>query len=62
LSLILVRFADTARATFYAETGGRKVERDELLADHFAGWIDWARRRQLHFLNVVEDGLAGKYQ
>jgi L-rhamnose isomerase len=31
----------------YAETGGRRVERDELLPVHFAGWIDWARERRL---------------
>jgi L-rhamnose isomerase len=27
----------------YAETGGRKVERNELQPEHFAAWIDWAR-------------------
>ena len=27
----------------YAETGGRKVERDQLEPQHFAGWIDWAK-------------------
>jgi len=27
----------------YAETGGRRVERDELLPKHFANWIDWAK-------------------
>ncbi|MGQ9515970.1 MAG: L-rhamnose isomerase [Anaerolineae bacterium] len=26
----------------YAETGGRKVERNELQPEHFAGWADWA--------------------
>jgi len=26
----------------YAETGGRRVERDELSPEHFATWIDWA--------------------
>jgi L-rhamnose isomerase len=31
----------------YAETGGRKVDRDELAPEHFAGWIDWARSRGL---------------
>src|SRR5688572_13011814 len=31
----------------YAETGGRPVERDELTAEHFTGWIDWARQRQM---------------
>jgi len=28
----------------YAETGGKKVERDELLPEHFAAWIDWAKK------------------
>lgn len=27
----------------YAETGGKRVERDALEPSHFAGWIDWAR-------------------
>ncbi len=27
----------------YAETNGRRVGRDELSADHFARWIDWAK-------------------
>jgi L-rhamnose isomerase len=27
----------------YAETNGRKVERDALEIEHFARWIDWAR-------------------
>jgi L-rhamnose isomerase len=27
----------------YAETNGRKVGRNELQPDHFAGWLDWAR-------------------
>jgi L-rhamnose isomerase len=31
----------------YAETGGRKVERDELAPEHFARWLDWARERRL---------------
>ena len=26
----------------YAETGGKGVERDELLPEHFAAWTDWA--------------------
>jgi len=29
----------------YAETDGRKVERNELTGDHFSGWIDWAKTR-----------------
>jgi L-rhamnose isomerase len=31
----------------YAETGGRKVERDQLGPEHFARWIDWAKARGL---------------
>jgi L-rhamnose isomerase len=27
----------------YAETGGHKVERNELQPEHFAAWIDWAK-------------------
>ena len=29
----------------YAETGGRKIERNELGPEHFSAWIDWARSR-----------------
>jgi len=31
----------------YAETGGERVERDELRPEHFRGWIEWARERQM---------------
>jgi L-rhamnose isomerase len=27
----------------YAETGGRKVDRNELRPEHFTAWIDWAK-------------------
>jgi L-rhamnose isomerase len=27
----------------YAETGGKKVERNELRPEHFANWLDWAK-------------------
>jgi L-rhamnose isomerase len=30
--------------SFYAETGGKQVDRNELKAEHFANWIDWARK------------------
>ena len=30
----------------YAETGGKAVERDAILPEHFASWIDWARANQ----------------
>ena len=29
----------------YAETGGRRVERNELQPEHFRGWVEWARAR-----------------
>jgi L-rhamnose isomerase len=31
----------------YAETGGKKVERDELTPDHFEKWIEWANEKGL---------------
>jgi L-rhamnose isomerase len=31
----------------YAETGGKRVERDEVQPEHFQGWIDWARYQGL---------------
>ena len=27
----------------YAETGGQRVERNELRPEHFAAWVDWAK-------------------
>ncbi len=27
----------------YAETGGKKVSRDQLQPEHFSAWVDWAR-------------------
>lgn len=32
---------------FYAETGGQRVDRNELTAEHFQGWIDWAKAGDL---------------
>lgn len=32
---------------FYAETGGQKVERNELQPEHFSRWLDWARSKGL---------------
>jgi len=32
---------------FYAEMGGRRVDRDQLQPAHFQGWIDWARSQGL---------------
>jgi L-rhamnose isomerase len=29
----------------YAETGGRRVPRNELQPEHFSAWIDWAREK-----------------
>jgi L-rhamnose isomerase len=31
----------------YAETGGRRVERDELEPSHFSAWVEWARAHGL---------------
>ncbi|MEJ5188196.1 MAG: L-rhamnose isomerase, partial [Breznakiellaceae bacterium] len=31
----------------YAETGGKKVDRDELEPEHFKKWIDWAQEQQI---------------
>jgi len=31
----------------YAETGGRRVERDAVQPEHFRGWIDWAKSRKI---------------
>jgi L-rhamnose isomerase len=31
----------------YAETGGRKVQRDALVPEHLQGWIEWARSRRI---------------
>ena len=31
----------------YAETGGTRVERNELEPKHFQGWIDWAARKKM---------------
>lgn len=33
--------------SIYAETGGRKVERDELAPEHYRAWIEWAKSRAL---------------
>jgi L-rhamnose isomerase len=30
----------------YAETGGKKVERDRLAPEHFSRWIDWAKSKR----------------
>ena len=32
---------------FYAETSGKKVERDSLTAEHFSRWIDWAKTKKI---------------
>lgn len=30
----------------YAETGGKRVERNQLAPEHFSGWVDWAKEHQ----------------
>ena len=46
LSLIPGRHRMNLHAS-YAETGGQRVERNELTPAHFQGWIDWAREQRL---------------
>jgi L-rhamnose isomerase len=31
----------------YAETGGKRVDRNELCPEHFKGWIDWSKEQGL---------------
>src|SRR5262249_39662553 len=31
----------------YAETGGKKVDRDALAPEHFKNWIDWAKSKKI---------------
>ncbi len=33
--------------SFYAETNGKRVERNELAPKHFVRWIDWAKQNRL---------------
>ena len=46
LSLIPGRHRFNLHA-IYAETDGRKVDRDQLAPEHFSRWIDWAKSRRL---------------
>ena len=46
LSLIPGRHRLNLHAS-YAETAGKRVDRDALRPEHFAGWVDWARARRL---------------
>lgn len=46
LSLVPGRHRMNLHAS-YAETGGQRVERNELTPAHFQGWIEWAREQQL---------------
>jgi L-rhamnose isomerase len=32
---------------FYAETNGKRVDRDALLPEHFARWVDWAKQQKI---------------
>lgn len=31
----------------YAETGGKKVDRNEMTPEHFKNWIDWAKKNKM---------------
>jgi len=33
--------------TLYAETGGKKVSRDELEPEHFKAWMDWSKKNKI---------------
>jgi L-rhamnose isomerase len=33
--------------SFYAETGGKKVTRDKLEAEHFSKWMSWAKKKKI---------------
>jgi L-rhamnose isomerase len=33
--------------SIYADTGGKKVERNKLSGEHFQSWIDWAKQNKL---------------
>jgi L-rhamnose isomerase len=46
LSLIPGRHRLNLHAS-YAETPGERVERDALRPEHFAGWVEWAKSRQI---------------
>ncbi len=46
LSLIPGRHRFNLHA-MYAETGGKRVERNELAPEHFARWIDWCKEHKL---------------
>ncbi|HUT31271.1 MAG TPA: L-rhamnose isomerase [Sedimentisphaerales bacterium] len=46
LSLIPGRHRVSIHAS-YLETGGKKVDRNEIQPDHFASWIDWAKEKGL---------------
>jgi len=46
LSLIPGRHRFNLHAS-YAETGGKRVERNQLCPEHFKGWIDWCKEQGL---------------
>ncbi|MHC4664396.1 MAG: L-rhamnose isomerase [Planctomycetota bacterium] len=46
LSLIPGRHRVSVHAS-YLETGGKKVDRNEIQPEHFANWIDWAKEKGL---------------
>jgi len=46
LSLIPGRHRVSIHAS-YLETGGKKVDRNEIQPEHFASWIDWAKENDL---------------
>jgi len=47
LSLIPGRHRVNLHA-MYGDFGGRRIDRDSIQADHFRGWVDWARSTRVH--------------
>ncbi|HMB03883.1 MAG TPA: L-rhamnose isomerase [Isosphaeraceae bacterium] len=50
LDMVLALIPGTHRLSLhasYAETAGRRVERNELQPEHFRRWIDWAKERRM---------------
>jgi L-rhamnose isomerase len=64
LSLVPGRHRFNLHAS-YGEFGGRRVDRDEIRPEHYAGWIDWARSlgigldfNQTYFSHPKAEGLT----
>ena len=47
LIALFVAFFAVFTTPIYAETGGKKVERNDLSSEHFTNWIDWAKSKKI---------------